>query len=241
MYKSNFNRMKNFTPLHFKPITLFVLIAFTALTSCKKTETVDLTISHLRVINASPSLATYNAYFNGNMVNTAALPFGGAINYLSYPAGTYNLKFTTASSVESLLTKNITLNAGTYYSSYLINKPGVLDVYTIGDDLSIPSTDKAYIRFINLSPDAPALDLAKTSATTSLVTNKGFKSASAFIAVDAGTYTLDAKETSSGTVKATTASSSFTAGYHYDIICGGLVTPANDTERALSLQVVMIK
>jgi len=233
--------MKNFTSFHFKPITLFFLIALIALTSCKKTDTVDPTISYLRVINASPSLATYNAYFNGNMVNSAALPFGGAISYLSSPAGTYSLKFTTASSAESLLTKNITLNASTYYSSYLINKPGALDIYTIGDDLSIPSTDKAYIRFINLSSDAPALDLAKTSATTSLVTNKAFKTASSFIAVDAGTYTLNAKETSSGAVKATSESASFTAGYHYDIICGGLVTPANDTERPLSLQVIMIK
>ena len=233
--------MKNFTSFHFKLITLFVLIAFTTLTSCKKAETVDPTISYLRVINASPSLATYNAYFNGNMVNSAALPFGGAINYLSYAAGTYSLKFTTASSAESLLTKNVTLNAGTYYSSYLINKPGALDVYTIGDDLSIPSTDKAYIRFINLSPDASALDLAKTSATTTLVNNKAYKTASGFIAVDAGTYTMDAKESSSGSVKATSTSTSLVAGYHYDIICGGLVTPANDTERPLSLQVVMIK
>ncbi|WP_412466367.1 DUF4397 domain-containing protein [Pedobacter sp. KLB.chiD] len=233
--------MTNFKPFHFKPIFLFVLIAVTALTSCKKTETVDPTISYLRVINASPSLATYNAYFNGNMVNSVALPFGGAISYLSSAAGTYSLKFTTASSAESLLTKNINLNASTYYSTYLINKPGALDVYTISDDLAIPSTDKAYIRFINLSPDAPALDLAKTSATTSLVTNKAYKNTSGFIAVDAGTYTLDAKDTSSGTVKATSQSTSFTAGYHYDVICGGLVTPANDTERPLSLQVMMIK
>lgn len=239
--KSNFKFMKHFTPSHFKSITLFALIAFTALTSCKKTETADPTISYLRVVNASPSLATYNAYFNGGIVNSAALPFGGSSAYISYPAGTYSLKFTTASSTESVLTKSITLNASTNYSSYLINKPAALDVYTIGDDMSIPSTDKAYIRFINLSPDAPALDLAKTSATTTLATNKAYKSASGFIAVDAGTYTLDAKENSSGTVKATSASNSFVAGYHYDIICGGLVTPVNDTERPLSLQVILIK
>jgi hypothetical protein len=233
--------MKNFTPFHFKPLTLLVLAAFTALTSCKKTETADPTIAYIRVINTSPSLATYNAYFNGTIVNTAALPFGGSASYTAYAAGSYSLKFTTASSTESVLTKTVALSASTYYSSYLINKPAALDIYTIGDDLSLPATDKAYIRFINLSPDAPALDLAKTSATTTLITNKAFKNASGFIAVDAGTYTFDAKETSSGTVKATSASTSFLAGYHYDIICGGLVTPANDTERALNLQAILIK
>jgi hypothetical protein len=233
--------MKNFTPFYFRPLTLLVLIAFTALTSCKKTETADPTISYLRVINASPSLATYNAYFNGNIVNSAALPFGGSAAYTSYSAGSYSLKFTTASSTESLLTKTIALSASTYYSSYLINKPAALDIYTIGDDLSLPATDKAYIRFINLSPDAPALDLAKASATTTLFTNKAYKSASGFIAVDAGTYSLDAKETSSGTIKTSLTGTSFIAGYHYDIICGGLVTPANDTERPLSLQAILIK
>ena len=233
--------MKNFTPFHFKPLTLIFVAALTALSSCKKTETADPTIAYIRVINASPSLATYNAYFNGTIVNSAALPFGGSASYTSYAAGAYSLKFTTATGTESVLTKTLSLSASTYYSSYLINKPAALDIYTISDDLSLPATDKAYIRFINLSPDAPALDLAKTSATTTLITNKAYKNASGFIAVDAGTYTFDAKETSSGTVKATTASSTFVAGYHYDIICGGLVTPANDTERTLSLQAILIK
>ncbi|GGH15521.1 MULTISPECIES: DUF4397 domain-containing protein [Pedobacter] len=233
--------MKNSTPRYFSPLFLFVMLAFTVLTSCKKAETADPNLSYIRVINTSPSLATYNAYFNGTMVNSAALPFGGSTSYTSYTSGAYSLKFTTASSTESVLTKTVTLSPSTYYSAYLINKPGALDIYTVGDDLSTPSTDKAYIRFINLSPDAPALDLAKTSATTALISNKAYKSASGFITIDAGTYSFDAKETSTGAVKATSVSTSFTAGYHYDIICGGLVTPANDTERPLSLQAVLIK
>lgn len=232
--------MKNFTPFNLKFFPLFIFAVLTVLTSCKKEET-DTTISYLRVVNASPSLATYNAYFNGTMVNSAALPFGGSASYSSYTPGSYSLKFTTASNVESLLTKTVTLGVNTYYSTYLINKPAALDIYTIADDLSITATDKAYVRFINLSPDAPALDLAKTSATTSLATNKAYKTASGFTTVDAGTYTLDAKETSTGTVKTTSASTTFVAGYHYDVICGGLVTPANDTERPLSLQVILIK
>ncbi|WP_316825709.1 DUF4397 domain-containing protein [Pedobacter miscanthi] len=233
--------MKSSTPFYFKALTLLVLIAFTTFTSCKKTETVDPTIAYIRVVNTSPSLATYNAYFNSTRVNSAALPFGGSASYTSYTAGSYSLKFTTASGTESLLTKTVAISASTYYSTYLINKPAALDIYTIADDLSVPATDKAYIRFINLSPDAAAFDLAKTSATTSLFTGKTFKNASGFITVDAGTYSLDAKETLSGNVKATTGSTTFTAGFHYDVILGGLVTPANDTERALSLQVTTIK
>ncbi|TCD12656.1 DUF4397 domain-containing protein [Pedobacter frigidisoli] len=231
--------MKNFTLKNFSYFTVILFFLATTL-SCKKEET-DTTISYLRVINASPTSATYNAYFNGTMLNTVALPYAGAVAYSSYSAGSYNINFTTASSAVSLFTKTISLNQNTSYSFYLINKLGALDGLTIGDDLSTPSLDKAYIRFINLSPDAPALDLAKSAATTSLITNKAYKSASGFIAVDAGTYALDAKDSNLGAVKTSLASTTFVAGYHYDIICGGLITPANDTERPLNLQAILIK
>jgi len=225
----------------FKSYSLVLLISTIILGSCGKTETTDTTISYLRVINASPSLATYNVYLNGSTINAAALPFLGSIAYTSRAAGTYGLKFTSGSSVESLYSKDVILSQGTRQSFYLVNKPAQLDGFYTSDDLSLPSADKAYIRFINLALDAPALDLVKTGATTAYVTNKAFKTASSFVAIDAGTYSLDAKETTSGVVRTTKTDATFAAGYHYDVICGGLVTPANDTERSLSLQVLTIK
>jgi len=233
--------MKNLTQLYSKSIILLALISFTGLSSCKKTETTDPNIVLIRVVNTSPSSATYNAYLNSMKINTVALPFGGSAAYASSVAGSYNLKFTTESSIESLFTKQVILNNGANYSSYLINKPAAMDVYTITDDLSVPSADKAYVRFLNLSPDATAFDLIKTGAATTLFTNKPFKNSTGFVAVDAGTYSFDAKETSSGAVRATTGGITFTAGSHYDVVLGGLVAPANDTERPLSLQAILIK
>jgi len=225
----------------FKSYSLVFLISTIILSSCGKTETTDMTISYLRVINASPSLATYNVYLNGSIINAAALPFLGSIAYTSRAAGTYGLKFTSGSSVESLYSKDITLGAGASYSYYLVNKPGQLDGFMISEDLTVGSTDKAYVRFINLVPDAPALDLVKTGTTTSYGTNKAYKTASGFVEIAAGTYSLDAKETASGLVRTTKTDATFAAGYHYDVICGGLITPANDTERPISLQVLTIK
>ncbi|MCZ4225294.1 DUF4397 domain-containing protein [Pedobacter rhodius] len=236
--------MNTSTISYFKKVKLhsfLLLITAIIFSSCAKTETADSTISYLRVINASPSLATYNVYLSGSLINSAALPFAGSISYTSRTAGTYNLKFTSGSSVESLYTKDITMNAEASYSYYLVNKPGQLDGLLVSEDLSTGSTDKAYVRFINLSPDAPALDLVKTGTTTSYGTNKAYKTAGGFVEIAAGTYSLDAKETTSGTVRTTKTDAVFAAGYHYDVICGGLVSPANDTERPITLQVLTIK
>ena len=220
---------------------LFIIMAISIFSSCAKTDNADITIAYLRAVNASPSLATYNAYLGGSLISAAALPFAGSSAYSSRTAGTYSLKFTSGSNTESLFSKDVSLSQNTSYSYYLINKPGQLDGLLISDDRSVPSADKAYIRFINLSPDAPALDLIKTGTTTSYATNKAYKTNTSFVAVDAGTYSLDVKDTANGAVKTTKTDAVFAAGYHYDIICGGLVTPANDTERALNLQVLTIK
>lgn len=233
--------MRNFTLKKTGFILFALALCSTILTSCGKTEIADTTISYVRVVNGSPSLATYNVYLSGNIINSAALPFLGSTSYTSKSAGAYTLKFTTASSTESLFSKDITLNPSTNYSYYLVNKTGQLDGLLISDDLSIPAADKAYIRFVNLSPDASALDLLKTGTTTALVPNKAYKTASSYITVDAGTISLDVKDTSTGAVKITKTDVALAAGIHYDIICGGLVTPSNDTEKALTLQVLTIK
>ncbi|MDN3585546.1 DUF4397 domain-containing protein [Pedobacter aquatilis] len=233
--------MCNFTQHKTRFIIFALAVCSTILSACGKTETIDTTISYVRVVNGSPSLSTFNVYLSGNIINSAALPFLGSTSYVSRSSGAYGLKFTSASSTDALHTKDITLNPSSNYSYYLVNKPGQLDGFLVADDVSLSTSDKAYIRFINLSVDAPALDLAKTGAATSLINNKAYKTVSSFITVDAGTISLDVKDTATGAIKTTKADVTLAAGFHYDIICGGLVTPANDTEKPLSLQVLVIK
>lgn len=233
--------MMMFTLKKFKCYSFLALSFLIGLTACKKQETVDSTLSNFRVINTAPTLGTYHVFLNGSALTTAALPFAGSTAYIAQNAAPYTLKFTAENSTESLLTKTIALSTSAYQSFYLINKPGSLDLLAITDDLGVPATDKAYIRLVNVSPDAPAFDLAKTGATTSLITNKAFKTASGFLVVDPGTFTLDLKETTSGTIKAVSESTAFVAGYHYDIIAGGLANPANDTEQTLTLRILQIK
>ncbi|UKT63904.1 DUF4397 domain-containing protein [Pedobacter mucosus] len=234
--------MKNFTKNHFKLSSVVILLMLTLLNACKKEDTVDTSIAYFRVTNASPTLSTYNVYLNGTQINPSALPFAGSVAYNARSTGSYNLKFTSASSTTTLLSKDFSINASTYNTIYLINKTNALDIFTAVDDLSVTSATKAYIRFINLSPDASAMDLVNTGTTnTTLFTGKTYKTATGFLAIDGGVYSLDAKETTGGAVRTSLSAFTFTAGYHYDIIYGGLIAPANDTERPVNLQAILIK
>lgn len=212
-------------------------ISLIALSSCKKTETDDTPYSAISVINASPTSATYDVYLGNTQLNTAALPSGGAVAYVQKAATTYDLKFTVAGRSESVFTKNVNLVQNTYQSFYLVGRPTALEGIYVSDDLSATSSTNAFVRFINLSPDAPALDLFVTGGA-SIVSNQSYKGISAFIPIAAGAYSFDVKDKLTAAIKTTLAGVNLVANKHYTIIVKGLITPVAGTEISLSAQLI---
>lgn len=209
------------------PIRLFsflLLFSLIGLSSCKNEDDAILPdATYIRFINASPTLGTYNIYFADKMVNTAAIPFGGTVSYALYTAGNYTVKYTTATNIESVLTKQITLGASQIQSAYLIDKGAKMDLLLVVDDASVTSTTKAFVKFINLSPDAPALSL-DIKAGANLVKDKTYKLGSPFIQIDPKTYDFDIKD-ANGVVKTTLTGVEMVAGRYYTIISRGMLNP----------------
>ena len=218
----------------------FVMILITGLTACKTDEETIVPAAFISVFNASPTAATYDVYLNDVKFNTVALPFGGGTAYASKPVGSYNIKLTVADRIESVITKSVSLTENKYYSYYFINRPSSLDGLLINDEVGMASADKASVRFINLSPDAPALDLA-TSTGTSLATDKSFKQYSGFTQIAPGATVLLIKDKVSGATKSTLESFTFVAGGYYTVIARGLVTPTSSLESSFSGQVLIHK
>lgn len=227
--------MTNFIPVRlFTYVVLFIVVA---LSSCKKEEETVPDGSYIRFINASPTLGTYNVFLNDRMVNTAALPFGGTVSYAAYIFGNHTVKYTTSSNVQSVLTKQIVLTGNQIHSAYLIDKDAKLDLLLVVDDASVTSTTKAFVKFINLSPDAPALNLDIKSGVN-LIKDKTYKTGSAFIQVDPKTYDFDIKDAATGLVKTTLTGVEMVAGRYYTIISRGMLSPGTN-DQPLSAQSII--
>lgn len=226
--------MKNFTTVLpsklVRSLTLLLIsTSLLAITSCKKPqETTTPAISYLRIINASPTLGTFDVYVNTQKANTAALPFGGTIKYIRSSVSQWDLKFTIANDLDAVFTKSLTLNADVAYSYYLIGKGANLDGLLITDVMPTTATEKAYVKFINLSPDAPALSLNIVGGA-SLASNKAYKATSDFIAVDVKTQSFEIKD-GAGIVKATLLDEPIQGGRYYTIIARGYLTPGNNDQ-----------
>ncbi|SDL02163.1 protein of unknown function [Pedobacter sp. ok626] len=222
--------IKNLSQLIAVTLLLFSLL----LTSCSK-ETETTAYAYLSVANVSPTLGTYNIYLDGTKSNTSgAVAFGGILAYSTLTAGNHTLSFTTESSVNVLATKTVSLEENGVYSAFLIDKGNNLDVLLIKDEINVASTEKAFIRFINLSPDAPELDLSVSEAET-LISGKAYKSASAFQAIDPKTYSFELK--ANGIVKTILTDQTLTAGKYYTIIARGLTT-VGDIDQPFGAQLI---
>ncbi len=219
-------------------ILLLISMSVLGITSCKKQDE-TLTkpnISFLRIINTSPTLGTFDAYINTLKANNAPLPFGGAIKYVQPSSGQCDLKFTIANDIQTLLAKSINLTANVAYSYYLIDKGVNLDGLLITDVMGTTSTEKAYVKFINLSPDAQPLSLNFLGGAN-LATSKSYKATSEFIAVDPKTQSFEIKD-STGAVKTTLLDEALMGGRYYTIIARGYLNPGNN-DQAFSAQAII--
>lgn len=216
----------------------FLSIGMFAIQSCSKDETPVQEYGFLSITNTSPTSATFNIYVDQKIINSQAVAYLGSSGYMPLTPGSHTIKFTTASSTEKLIEKSIPTPVNTVSSLFLIDKGANMDYLIVKDELGNPTSSKAFVRFINLSPNAPALDLAVKDGAV-LIADKAYKTNSAFIEVDAKAYVFQIKDKATGTTfKADLESVELKAGKSYTVIATGL-QPAVENERAFGGKIII--
>jgi hypothetical protein len=160
---------------------LSALIGVTALSavllsSCLKTNNNNYypPVALVTFIQASPDEPALDFYLNSDKVNVLPVNYGDNIDYFRAYAGARVANFYSAGTMNKIFSGNIQLNQNTTYSLFLANKPSQPELVLLTDSISRPSSGDATIRFVNLSPDAPAVDLAIQGGAV-FVANKAYK------------------------------------------------------------------
>src|SRR6202008_3160728 len=95
-----------------------------------------------------------------------------------------------------------TIKPDKVYSLFLANKTNQPELVLLNDTINQPPANMATVRFIDLSPDAPHVDLVLNNNAE--VTNKTYKGFSSFLPVTGNTtYNIQVKQTGTSTVLAT--------------------------------------
>ena len=173
-------------------------VAVIGLTGLASTATAD-----VRVIHASPDAPNVDVYVNGTPgIDAPAfsdLAFTAGTDYVGLPTGDYNFQV-TPTGLESpiVINADASIDADT---DYTIAAGGFLDSiapFIYVDDNTIDD-DKARVRFIHLSPDAPTVDIFAAGLTDPIFDAVSFGESGGYISVDEGSYDLDVRLDADGT------------------------------------------
>lgn len=207
-----------------------VLTVSVVFVACSKDRQEVVQVAGLSMINAFAAPDSLDFYVDQTRVNDKAFKFNSKIDYKNLYPGNRALSIAKRGSNRALASERFNLVSGVGYSIFVLDtlNTNTKKYLLTQDDLSAPAADKAKVRFINLSKDAPALSLRINGKDADLFTDKAFYEYTSFTSVDPGaSVTFDIK---AGTeVKTTLPNVKIESGKIYTIYAKGISTATIDS------------
>jgi hypothetical protein len=198
-----------------------VLAVIFSVSSCTKEETK--TYANVLVTHASPNAPGVDLLVDADKKNSAALTFPNNTGYLQVESGSRNIKVNVTGTSTTVINADLNLEEGKNYSVFAVDSVSKISAVVLVDDLTTPASGKAHVRFVHLSPNAPAVDVAVASSGAVVFANKAFKESTAFTPLDAGTYNLDVRVAGTSTVALVLPAITLQAGKIYTVFAKGFL------------------
>jgi Domain of unknown function (DUF4397) len=205
-------------------------------TSCKKDDAKE--EAKVLVVHASPDAPGVDLLIDNTKVNSAALAFPKNTGYLTVTAGKRNVKVNATGTATSVINADVDFAKDKNYSVFAIDSLKDITAVVIEDNLAAPAAGKAHVRFIHLSPNAPAVDVAVDGGAV-VFGNAKFKDATAFTPLAAGDYDLEVRVAGTQQVALDLDKITLQAGKIYTVFARGFLNGAG--AQALGAEIIVNK
>lgn len=167
-----------------------MLFAVIALSSCEKNDLDPSESFDLKVVNASQSSGSQSFTLAGQLL-VGGLNYGDASAYISTISGTRLVaEFKSEPSGSVSATGELYTDNGVRFTTYLIGEGSSRKVKSFKDNLSLPASGRARVKFVHLSDAAPSDLNIRNSSGDNLVTNISRYTDSGYQDVNPGTLAL---------------------------------------------------
>lgn len=226
-----------------KQTKLFTLVGgglMLGLASCNLDDDKDAVLpptAYVNLYNASPNSPGLNIIVDQRVINNNSFDYADQTGYLRFYTGDRKLGFGPYGADNVVADTTVKFEEGKAYSVFVVDNFQEPDFLILSDDTPQPADGKAKIRFLNLSPDAPEVNLLE--ADSALFSGQAFKETSSFVEVDAKVHNFEVKLTSgNGEVLLTVPNAGLTSGWTYTVIVRGYKTPPGGSNAALSAEII---
>ncbi len=149
-------------------------------------------VARARIVHAIPGGPNVDVFVDGNRV-LQDVAFKDVSDYLELEPGQHTLQVSPTGQGQgnALIEEQTMLEPNTDYTVAAGGTTDSPQAFLFMDETEPPSGNRASIRAVHLSPDAPAVDIAADGDV--LVDGLEFGNASEYVAVPAGSYTLEVR------------------------------------------------
>jgi hypothetical protein len=191
--------------------------------------------ARVMAIHASPNAPGVDLLVD-NTTSVTNLTFPNNTGYLSLNSGSRNIKVNVTGTSSTVINATVLLDAGATYSVFAADSVSRIAPLVLVDNLTTPASGKAHVRFVHLSPNAPAVDVALQGGAV-LFGNKTFKQYTEFTPLNATTYNLEVRLAGTNTVVLSLPNITLQSGKIYTLFAKGFV--GGSGAQALGAQIVV--
>lgn len=149
--------------------------------------------SYIRFMNAVPGSQPVDIYANSSLI-ARNLPYKGFTEYMQVFPGIYNMTvFAAGTTGPVLLDAAVEIPVRSINTVALTGIPPALSIRPFFETVVQVPQGRLYLRFANLVPDSPEMDLALSNGTE-LFNNVSFGMVTNYLSVPAGTYIFYVKQ-----------------------------------------------
>lgn len=243
-YFLNLKRMNNSVvrfSLRFRAL-FFSIALLVLLTSCMNDDgefvNRPVEVAYVSVYHAAPDAPELDIVVDGRVINKNPFDYTSYSGYLNFFTGTRGIRFNSLNANNALVDTTFNFENGKAYSLFAINRITDIEALLVVDSAAAPAPGKAMIRFVNLSPDAPAFEISVPGETNALFNATTFKEASQYIEVDASNYKFEVKNAGTSDVILSAEDVEILPGRYYSILTRGFVNPPPGNSNVLSVEVL---
>ncbi|MDD3394262.1 MAG: DUF4397 domain-containing protein [Anaerotignum sp.] len=181
----------------------------------------EMPIGYVRVIHTVPDAPNVDIYANDKRI-VSNLAFGKYTDYLSVPEGDYKISLYVAGTKDSpVLTDMLTVDKNSKTTVAAVGNLKDIELRAIIDANQAKKAGKAMIRFLHLSPNAPAVDITLPDGTV-IFSNIPFEHITPYIDVLPMNYTLQVRAAGTDDVVLTVPNVKLDADKYYTVYAIGL-------------------
>ncbi|GAB3831178.1 DUF4397 domain-containing protein [Pontibacter rugosus] len=225
-----------------KAALLFFSVASFSLTGCidDEVDPVEPTpVAAVSFYHGSPDAPDLDIQLDSKVINSQPFKYTSFSGYTRLSPAAYRIKFTPVNTATAFVDSSYTFKDGKVYSVFAVNRQADMELLIVQDSTNAPASGNAVLRVVNLSPDAPEINIStKGSTAVTVASDLAFKEITPFAALAGNRYSFEVTSADNNEVLLTISNIDIEAGRAYTLVIRGFATPPAGNTNALAAQFI---